>query len=88
MFPTDIVTNVVVGFHLARGGDPWWYCLPFVFATLLLAASPVLLVLVLGKRAATVLPKARDWMNANSWIISEVVIGLFIAIEIHSLVSS
>jgi hypothetical protein len=31
------------------------------------------------------LPKVRDWMNANSWIVSEVVIGLFIAIAASSL---
>ena len=42
----------------------------------------------LGKRAAALLPKVRDWMSANSWIISELVIALFVAIEINNLVSS
>jgi hypothetical protein len=31
------------------------------------------------------MPKARDWMNANSWIVSELVIGLFILITASSL---
>ena len=39
------------------------------------------MVLVLGERATTVLPtKIRDWMNNNSWIISEVVLVFFIII--------
>jgi hypothetical protein len=77
-----------VGSHLARDGDPWWYCLPFVLLTLFFEAVPALMVLVLGKRADVVLPKVRNWMTVNSWIISEVVIVLFIAIEINSLAGS
>lgn len=85
VFPADILTSIVVGTHLARGGEPWWYCLPFLAMVVLLEAVPALLVLVLGRRADELLPKVRDWMNANSWIISEVVIVFFIAIEIQSL---
>jgi uncharacterized membrane protein YkgB len=88
VFPTDIITSFAVGSHLATNGDPWWHCLSFVFATLLLAALPVILVLVGGKRAEVYLPKARAWMTANSWIVSEIVIALFIAIEINSLAGS
>jgi len=88
LFPTDIITNVVVGSSLARGGDPWWYCLPFVLLVLLFEALPVLFVLLLGKRAATILPKVRDWMNTNSWIVSEVVIVFFIILEINNLLGS
>jgi len=88
LFPTDIITSVVVGSSLARDSDPWWYCLPFVLLTLCLVALPVLFVLLLGKRAAVILPKVRDWMNTNSWIVSEVVIVFFIALEIKNLVGS
>ena len=88
LFPTDIVTNVVVGSHLARNGDPWWYCLPFVLLVLLFEALPVLFVLILGKRAAVILPKVRDWMNTNSWVVSEVVLVFFIALEINNLVGA
>jgi hypothetical protein len=87
-FPTDIVTSFSVGSYQVRHGNPWWYCLPFVLVTLFLSALPALTVLVLGKRAEVFLPKVRDWMSANSWIVSELVIALFVAIEINSLVSS
>ena len=54
--------------------------LPFVFLTLLFLALPALAVLVLAQRATAVLPKVRDWMDANSWIVSEIVLVFFIAI--------
>jgi len=85
VFPTDIITSIVVGATLARVPDPWWYCLPFVGLVVLFEALPVLFVLILGKRAAKILPKVRDWMNANSWIVSEVVIVFFIVMETKSL---
>jgi len=80
LFPSDLITSITVGGHLANGGDPWSYALPFVLLTILLLALPALLVVTLGRRARTVLPKVRDWMNTNSWIVSEVVIAFFIVI--------
>jgi Sap, sulfolipid-1-addressing protein len=79
-FPSDIVTSVTVGSFLGNRGDAWWEILPFVAFTLLLLGLPALLVAALGTRAKEFLPKARDWMNTNSWIVSEFVIVLFIAI--------
>ena len=87
VFPTDIFTSWAVGTYLANHGDPWWHYLPFVVLTLLLLATPVILVLALGERGRVLLPKVRDWMNANSWIVSEVVIGLFVAITASNLAS-
>jgi Sap, sulfolipid-1-addressing protein len=85
VFPTDILTSWAVGTYLANHDDPWWHYLPFLALTLLLLGLPVILVLALGERGRVLLPKVRDWMNANSWIVSEVVIGLFIAIAASSL---
>ena len=79
-FPSDLVTSVTVGGHLANDGDPWTYAIPFILLTVLLLALPALGVAALGERAQQVLPRVRDWMNANSWIISEVVIAFFIVI--------
>jgi hypothetical protein len=59
----------------------------FILLTLLLLALPALMVLLLGKRAQTFLPKVRDWMNSNSWIVSEIVLLLFIIITAKSLAS-
>jgi hypothetical protein len=85
IFPTDILTSVAVGTYLSSHGDPAWHYLGFLALTLLLLATPGLLVLALGSRAKTLLPKVRDWMNDNSWVISEVVIVFFILITLNSL---
>ncbi|HEV2790721.1 MAG TPA: GAP family protein [Solirubrobacterales bacterium] len=79
-FPSDLVTSVSVGGYLAGHGDPYLEALPFVVAALLLLALPSLLVLTMGRRAESVLPRVRGWMDRNSWIISEAVIVFFIAI--------
>jgi NADH:ubiquinone oxidoreductase subunit 6 (subunit J) len=85
VFPTDILTSVAVGSYLGNHGESWWELLPFLALTLFFLALPLLLIFALGERAQAFLPKARDWMNNNSWIVSEVVIGLFIVLTLNSL---
>jgi hypothetical protein len=85
VFPTDILTSVAVGSYLSTHGDPWWHLLPFLGLTLVFLGLPAILVLALGQRAQTLLPKVRDWMNANSWVVTEVVIVFFIGITLNSL---
>jgi hypothetical protein len=38
----------------------------------------VLAFLLFRRRASVVMPKVRDWMNANSWVVNIVVSVLFI----------
>ena len=85
VFPTDILTSIAVGGSVAKDGDSWWHVLLFVLVTLLFLALPSLLVILLGERGQKLLPKVRDWMNANSWIVSEIVIGLFVVITVSNL---
>ena len=85
-FPTDILTSISVGTYLAANGDPVTDAAGFVLLTLFIIALPALGVLVLGERAEAVLPKIRDWMNDNSWIISEVVIALFVVLTLQNLI--
>jgi len=80
VFPSDLVTSISIGGHTADRGDSYVTILPFIGLTALLLAGPALMVLVLGERAHTILPKIRDWMDTNSWIISEVVLVFFIVI--------
>ncbi len=48
--------------------------------------DPVLSLLAFGERAQAAIPKARDWMNNNSWVVSEAVIALFVALTLSDLV--
>jgi hypothetical protein len=47
--------------------------------------SASLLVVLLRRRAQEFLPKVRDWMDANSWIVNELVLLLFVAIVISNI---
>jgi hypothetical protein len=58
-----------------------------VLVTLLLVALPLIDLLLLGKRAEVLLPKVRDWMANNSWVISKVVLVFFLALTISGLFS-
>jgi hypothetical protein len=85
VFPTDILTSWAVGSYLAAHGDPWWHLLPFLLLTILLLALPSLTLLIFGDRAQALMPKARDWMNNNSWVVNEAVLLLFVVITLNSL---
>jgi hypothetical protein len=82
LMPTDVVSMATVGAYLAREGAPWAHGLPFIGLTVLIAGLPLIVLLLLGTRAETVLPRARNWMNANSWVVSEAVILFFLAMAL------
>ncbi|HYG95507.1 MAG TPA: GAP family protein, partial [Solirubrobacterales bacterium] len=79
-FPSDLITSISIGGFLSSHGDPFTNALPFIFLTLLFLGLPALLVAGMGERAQTFLPKVRDWMDQNSWIVSEVVLVFFVVI--------
>jgi hypothetical protein len=33
------------------------------------------MILLFGKKAENAMPKVRDWMNNNSWVVSEIVLA-------------
>lgn len=85
LMPTDIVSTVTVGLHLARSASPYWHVVGFIAATLLLAGIPLILDLLIGKRGETLLPRVREWMNTNSWIVSEIVIAFFLIMAMRGI---
>lgn len=85
VFPTDILTSVAVGTYVAAHDEAWWKILPFVALTLLFLAMPALILLAFGTRAEAFLPKARNWMTTNAWVVNEIVLTFFVAIVISDL---
>lgn len=85
VFPTDIVTSISVGTYLAANGAPVTDAAGFISLTLFFLAVPSLSVFLLGERAETALPEIRDWMDDNSWLISEAVILLFVVLTLRNL---
>jgi hypothetical protein len=84
-FPTDILTSAAVGGYLAAKDDPLWHGLGFVLLTLLVLATPALLLLAFGARGEAFLPKVRDWMTNNAWVVNEVVQAFFVVIVLTNL---
>jgi hypothetical protein len=80
VMPTDIVSMMTVGANLQQNENSLIDALPFWGLTLLIAALPILAYLLFGKRAKTAMPKVRDWMYANSWLVNIIVIGIFIVL--------
>jgi hypothetical protein len=85
LMPGNVLTMATVGAYLARHGVAWWHCLLVVAFTMFVTAIPLLTLLVLGERAKARLPKMRDGMTRNSWIVSEAVIAFFLLMTVKSL---
>ena len=78
VFPSDFVVLMTVGVNLAQSNSSLLAALPFVAATILIAALPVLSYLLFRRRAQRLMPKVRDWMNTNSWLVNIIVYVIFI----------
>jgi hypothetical protein len=78
VFPSDFVILVTVGMNLAHNNASLLAAVPFIAATILIAALPVLGYLLFRRRAQQAMPKVRDWMNTNSWLVNIIVYVIFI----------
>jgi hypothetical protein len=78
VMPSDLVIMLTVGVNLVHDGSSPFAALPFVVATALVAALPMLAYLLFHRRAQRLTPKVRDWMNANSWLVNIIAYVAFI----------
>jgi hypothetical protein len=80
VMPSDILTMLTVGTNLEQTDASFVEALPFIGATILVAALPLLGYLLFRRRAQTFMPKARDGMNNNAWAVNAVVCCIFIVL--------
>jgi threonine/homoserine/homoserine lactone efflux protein len=80
LMPSDIIIMLTVGTNLAQNNAGLVAALPFIGATVLVAALPLLFFLLFHRRAQQFMPKVRDWMNTHSWLVNIIVCGVFIAL--------
>ncbi|MFF4233763.1 GAP family protein [Streptomyces sp. NPDC001820] len=78
--PSDLVIMATVGIHLETHGASYAEALPFIALTVLVAALPLLGLLLFHKRAEAAMPRARDWLNTHSWLVNIIVYLIFIVI--------
>ena len=76
--PSDIIIMLTVGTNLQQTNSSFADALPFIAATVLVAALPLLGYLLFRRRAQTAMPRVRDWMNDNAWAVNVIVCGIFI----------
>jgi threonine/homoserine/homoserine lactone efflux protein len=80
VMPGDLIVMLTVGVNLVHNDAGLGAALPFIGATVLVAALPLLLYLLFHRRAQRLMPRVRDWMNANSWLLNVLVCVVFIAL--------
>ena len=80
IFPSDFMIELTTGIHLESRELPFTDALPFIGLTTLIAALPLLAYLLFRRRAEVAMPKVRDWMNANSWVVNIAVYAIFIVL--------
>ncbi|MFC3572684.1 GAP family protein [Streptomyces yaanensis] len=80
LMPSDLIVMATVGVHLEQTGGSFAAALPFIALTVLIAALPLLAYLLFRRRAEAAMPRVRDWMNANSWLVNIVVCVIFIVL--------
>jgi hypothetical protein len=88
VMPTDVITMFTVSNLVAHAGDPWWHTLLFMALTVVFAGIPLLLLTLLGARAEAALPRVRQWVSTNAWIVNEIVIAFFLVMSLDSLFGS
>ncbi|KPC60410.1 GAP family protein [Streptomyces chattanoogensis] len=80
LMPSDLVIMFTVGINLSQNNAAFYEALPFIALTVLVAALPLLVRLLLGKRAEAAMPRIRDWTNTHSWLVNIIVYVVFIVL--------
>ncbi len=80
LMPTDIIILLTVGVQVEQNAESLSAALPFIGATVLIAALPLLIYLLFHRTAQRRMPQVREWMSANSWLINIISCGVFIAL--------
>ena len=80
LMPSDIVVLLTVGAHLVQHHVGLGGALPFVGATVLIAALPLLVLVLFHRRAERAMPGIRTWVTAHSWLVNIACCLIFIAL--------
>ena len=80
VMPSDLVVMATVATNLAQHDHGLPEAMPFILLTGLIAALPLLGYLLFHRRAVTAMPKVRDWMNNNSWLVNIIVCAIFVVL--------
>ena len=80
LMPSDIAVMLTVGVNLEHNDSSIVAAIPFIAATVVVAALPLLTFVLFHRWAQGAMPAVRDWMNTHSWLVNIVVYGIFIVL--------
>jgi hypothetical protein len=80
LMPSDLVIMLTTAVHLQSNQESVTTAWALVALTTLVAALPILGYLLFRERAVTVMPRVRNWMNTNSWLVNIIVFAIFIVL--------
>ncbi|MFE2675109.1 GAP family protein [Streptomyces hygroscopicus] len=80
LMPSDIAVMLTVGANLEQHQAGWTAALPFIAATVLIAALPLLVYLLFGDRARRAMPRVRAWLMTHSWAVNIAACLIFIVL--------
>ncbi|WP_026413109.1 GAP family protein [Actinomadura oligospora] len=80
LMPSDVMVMLTVGANLEQNHAGFGSAVVFILATVLIAALPLLALLLFHHRATRAMPAVRDWMNSHSWLVNIICCLIFIVI--------
>jgi hypothetical protein len=80
LMPGDIIVMLTVATNLKHNDARLVAALPFIAATVLVAALPLLLYLLFHRSAQQLMPRVGEWMNTHSWLLNIITCVVFIAL--------
>ncbi|MEO3826578.1 GAP family protein [Actinomadura sp. B10D3] len=80
LMPSDVAVMLTVGANLEQSDSSLVSALPFVGAVVLVAALPLLALLLFHRRAERVMPRVREWLGTHSWVVNIVAYLVFVVL--------
>lgn len=80
VFPSDVIVMLTVGLNLEQANQSVAAAIPFLAATVFIAALPLLTFVLFRRRAEQAMPQVRDWVNAHTWLVNIIVCVIFIVL--------
>jgi threonine/homoserine/homoserine lactone efflux protein len=80
LMPSDIVVMLTVGANLEQSDAAFVEALPFIGATVLVAALPLLVLVLFHRRAERAMPRVREWINTHSWVVNIIAYLVFVVL--------
>lgn len=78
IMPADVAIEFTIGNLIHTNNSDFSSIIPFFIAVLIIASTPLLVFLSLGKNGPAKMEKTNVWLNTHGYVINVVVLSLYI----------